>query len=527
MRALCYTLFLLFIAPFAALVISAAVSQDMAEWTRHAVELKSVMRSIATGLTAALFTSLMGATLAFAVSFNRFPLKKVIEKLLVLPLLVPTFVLGTVYKEMFSASGWLVTRMGLPTWLTADFQSSSGFVFVMVFGLFPYVYLLCRLVFEALGDAFFDLGRSIQLTPMRSFKRVLLPLALPAVLLGATLVFVETSGTWATASRLSVRTSAFTVHELWLARGEPELATGLAFLFVVIALIALVILGRVRGAGRGRYLPVAPPSRPEGKGELEGGWRGWLLTGCCLLPGIIGPGIIGFLLPAAVLGHFCCQTIGTIDLSLLVSNAIDTLCLIAAVLAISVAFAIVLSAAHRAARGSVTGHMVRWLVVSYTIPGSVLAIGVLVLVGHTPLSAERTSDLFAFWLLALTLSIRFIMFLVVPLLTGLNLSAREMADTGASLGLSRIQTLVRLHLPHIKRFAWLGVLLLVLSTLKETDISVALSPFGFQTLTLKSYAYIEIDLLPESATWVITTMLLGLWPLITIERILTGWHASK
>ena len=170
MRALCTIFCLVFVAPFAALALSAFQSADIADWSLHAVELKSVLRSFFLGLCAAIASALLGSALAFAVCFHRFPLKAALEKLLVLPLLFPTFVLGAIYKELFAPSGLLALRGWLPAVLTFDFQSLGGFVFIMSFALFPYVYLFCRIMFETFGGAFFDLGHSVGLTPSQSFK---------------------------------------------------------------------------------------------------------------------------------------------------------------------------------------------------------------------------------------------------------------------------------------------------------------------------------------------------------------------
>jgi iron(III) transport system permease protein len=519
MRALCYLLCVVFLAPFATLAVIALWSP---EWSLTPIELKSALRSLLSGLAAALATAALGAALAYQVCFHHFPFRRLVEKLLVLPLLFPTFVLGSVYRELFAASGALTRITHFPAALTLDLESTAGFVFIMCIGLFPYVYLLCRISFESHGRAALELGQSAGLSLARSFTKILLPLCLPAVLLGAALVLVETTGEWATASLLSVNTSAVAVHDLWFVRGAPGLASQLAFLFVVVALIALVPISRWLTKQRARYLTAVPADPPRVR-QGDERWRvQWTRFTVCFVPALLG-----FVIPAVTVGVFFARTIDVIDLSALLANCVSTIALLAAVSLMCLSFALVLSATHSSSSGLVTGFVVRWLTISYAVPATVLAVGSLILADRTFFFVERYDDLTSFFILALTLSIRFVFFLLVPLHIGLSFVSQQVEEVGASLGLSRTQAFFRLHLPQIRGFVLVGLMLLVLQISKETAISVVLHPFSFQTLVLKAYAYINIDLLPESSAWIIATALLGLYPLLTIESMLSRRGAVR
>ncbi|MCP4601618.1 MAG: iron ABC transporter permease [Proteobacteria bacterium] len=516
MKALTYLLCSIFLMPFVALAFVALSSPDVSQWMFHVVELKSVLWSLVSGLAAGLVTAMLGAILAYVVCFHRFPLRRILGKFLVLPLLFPTFILGAIYKELFAVSGMLTKVAHLPTSLTFDFESASGFIFIMSIGLFPYVYLLSRISFESHGRAFFELGQTVGLSFARSFIKILLPLTLPAVLLGAGLVFVETAGEWATASLLSVNTGGLTLHELWFLRGAPNLASQLAFFFIIVALIALIPITRWVGTKRTGYLAGVPANSPSTSREDRSGYLKWVYFGVCFMPFLLG-----FLIPLAAMVIFFIQTVDTVDLSMLLANSVNTVALLFTVLIICTAFALLLGATHRSSSGVITGMAVRWLTISYTMPATVLAVGVLILADRGLPLGERYSDVSSFFILALALSIRFVCFLVIPIYIGLSFMSRRIEETGASLGLSKKQVFFRLHLPQIRGFAMLGLLLLTLQVLKETAISVALHPFSFQTLVLKAYAYIDIDMLSESSAWILAMVLLGLYPLLTIEGILS------
>jgi len=515
-RALCYLLCGLFLAPFAALAWTALSTLDLAAWSLHALALKSVLRALACGLVAALTATAAGAALAYQVCFHRFPLRRLLSRALVLPLLFPAFVLGTIYRELLAASGLLAQAGLLPAALAVDVATTAGFVFVMAVGLFPYAYLLCRISFESHGLDFLELGQSLGLSFTGAFTRILLPLTLPAMLLGAGLVFVETAGEWATAELLSVETSAVAIHELWIARGLPHLASQLAFLFVAIALLLLVPITRWLGRLNARYLAAVPDTAPRPPRQpATSGW-GWLRLSLCSLPLLLG-----FAIPAATVGVLLARTIGVIDLSALAKSCVGSVALLVAVATISLGFSLLLVVTQRAAPGLATSLFLRWLGISYMVPATVLAVGSLILADQVLPAVERYGELTSFLILAGTLSVRFTCFLLVPMFVGLGFLSRRLGELGATLGLGEGPTFLRLQLPQIRVFALLGLLLLVIQTLKETAISTVLRPFSFQTLALRTYAYIDIDLLPESAAWIAATALLGRYPLLTLEGLLS------
>jgi hypothetical protein len=54
-----------------------------------------------------------------------------------------------------------------------------------------------------------------------------------------------------------------------------------------------------------------------------------------------------------------------------------------------------------------------------------------------------------------------------------------------------------------------------------------LHPFSFQTLVLKTYTFINIDMLPRSSAWILASALLALYPLMTIEALLSRRGALR
>ena len=124
--------------------------------------------------------------------------------------------------------------------------------------------------------------------------------------------------------------------------------------------------------GRARFGAGAARSRSVVIYALKG-WRAWLASGLCLLPLIIG-----FLLPAGVLLEMA-LTDGDAQFGarflMLARNSV-VLATLASVLAVLLAVA--LAYAARQARNQVPRWANRLVSLGYAVPGSVIAVGVLI-----------------------------------------------------------------------------------------------------------------------------------------------------
>ncbi len=492
MRAVFVLVSAALVLPFVALAVAAASAPDLAAWSVHAVELFALVRSLVVGAAAAVLATITGVGLAFQVSFCAFPGRRWIERASVLPLLFPAFVLAAVYDRLL---GGLV-------------GSGVALVAVLALGSFPYVYLLARLAFVRHGQGFVELGTGLGLDFARTFARVLLPLAVPAVVLGSVLVFVEGAGAWAAPSFLSVATTGPVIHGLWFARAAPELAVQLALVFVLIAALALGPLGRWASSLGARHL-VASASAPPVRRAAP---RPWLRLILCALPVTFG-----FVVPALAVIGMMARTVGTIDLSQLFSSAVASVVLVVAVAAGCVAVAAVVGVMHRS---PVAAWLVRWSAVSYVVPPTVVAVGFLVALEVVP-CLERYGDLSASAILVVALVVRLAPFVLLPLWAGISSAGDSLGEVGAAAGLGPARRFVRLHLPHARGFVLVGALLVAVQTLKETAVSVILHPFSVQPLVVKARAYIDIDLLPESSAWILAGLVLGAYPLLTLESMLS------
>ncbi|MBI4702464.1 MAG: iron ABC transporter permease [Deltaproteobacteria bacterium] len=515
-----FLLALALLGPFAALLwFAAGPTAGAAEHWGYAC--RGLVGSLWLGLSVAAISTVVGFALAFVVTYYRFAGRAALRKILVLPLLLPPVAVAVIYEELFSGAGPLgdLVRRGLLPAL--ELRSATGFVFAMSVSLYPFAYLLCRAKLEDHGEAPFELGACLGLGRRRAVRRILLPLCVPALALGAGLVFMEAAGDWQTASVLSVDTTSAVLHELWFGREQPRIAARLSLLLVAVLLLCVAAADRWLRPARLRHV-LGAPGRP-GHGEaLRPRRAGPAALLACLLPALLG-----FAVPLGAVLVLFERTVHKVDLSLLSTGSLHTLVLLAAVGLGGLVLAAGVTYASHARPGAATRFLLLFAALSYLLPAMVFALAVLVLASKGLFFVERYGNTAALGILVYALALRLVCFFVIPIQVGLASLPPRLAELGASLRMKPWSSFRALQLPPLGRFVFVGLLLVLLQTLREIALTVVLHPFGFEPISLKVYSFMRIHMLPESAAWVLVLAVLGMGPLWALEGLSDRGRASE
>ena len=127
---------------------------------------------------------LVGTSAATAVTLFDFPGRRLFEWALLLPLAMPAYVVAYAYTDFLQFGGPLQTTLratfGLEGRLFPDVRSVAGAAFVLVFSLYPYVYLLARSALSERAAHLMEAARLLGAPLSRRICEVALPLARPA-----------------------------------------------------------------------------------------------------------------------------------------------------------------------------------------------------------------------------------------------------------------------------------------------------------------------------------------------------------
>lgn len=477
-----------------------------------------------------LLSLLFGVPTAWLVAMCQVPGRRALQWALMLPMAMPSYIVAYVYTDLLDYSGPL--QAGLRTlfgWNSpADYwfpaiRSLGGAAWVLALVLFPYVYLLTRASFLEQSVSLIHSSRLLGCTPWQSFRRLSLPLARPAIMVAVSLVAMETLADFATVHFFAINTLTTAVYDTWLGYGSLATAAKLSCL-MLLAVVLLIALER-RSRSRQQVFQKSMGHEQPLRYPLKGMSRALAAFWCW---GLV---LAGFGLPFVILLDYGVRYFELSWTPEFVRFAGNSLAISALTALLAMGIALLLGFFRRLDGGIKSLLPLRIAAMGYAMPGTVLAIGVLV-----PLTALdfAINDL-AEWLgrqgpgLLLTGTITAIVFGYLARFVAIAIGSVESSmgkispslDMAArSLGQGDGGMLRRVHLPLVRRGLFAGAMLVFIESMKELPAALLLRPFNFDTLATHVYQFVSDEMLERGALGAIVIVLVGLLPLIWVNRSL-------
>ncbi|MBP1842198.1 iron(III) transport system permease protein [Rhizobium petrolearium] len=481
-------------------------------------------------------TAIFGILTAWLVTSFEFPGRRLLSAALVLPLAIPSYLAAYAFGEFLDFTGPMQTwyrqifayRTARDYWFP-DIRSLGGAVLVLSSVLYPYVYLACRSMFMMQGRAAADVARTLGAGPLRVFLKVQIPMARPAIMIGLTLVMMETLNDIGAVEFLGVNTLTFAIYDTWLNRGSlsgaAQIAAILLLFVAVVILIERTARRQQRFAGNRTTAPASGVTRPQLPRT-----RAWLATAFCALPVAIG-----FLIPFLVMGRFAVARIEDFADPRLINAFWNSVAVSAAAALCAVCLGFVLSYAARSERSTLTGFAGRAASLGYGVPGTVLAIGVLIPLAGFDNAVDgllRTSFGISTGLLlsgtgfaiVYACTVRFMTMAEGNLDAGFQKLSPHLDMAARALGRNRRQTLWSVLLPNMRPALLTAALFVFIETMKELSATILLRPFNFNTLATLVYEDASRARIEDSSVASIIIVLAGLIPVVLVSRSLDKLH---
>ncbi len=474
----------------------------------------------------------IGITTAWLTTMLDFPGRRFYEWALVLPMAMPAYVMAYAYTDFLQFVG--PVQSGLRAffgWRAGDYwfpdvRTVGGAVTMFMFVLYPYCYILVRTAFLERAGGMLEAGRSLGLGPWGCFLHVSLPLARPAVVAGTALALMETLADFGTVSYFGVQTFTTGIYRAWFSLGDRIAAAQLAA--ALLTFVVLVLSLEYASRGRARFNNTSRQQGAPARRNLPLG-LGLLASFACFMPLLLG-----FLLPAALLLHMAFVD-GDAQFGPRFVHLARNSFVLAAVTSVSaVVLAVLLAYAARLARSSLPAAMNRIVGLGYAVPGSVIAVGVLIPVtrldswlvqvwqasfGVNPgliLSGGIAALVYAY--LA-----RFLAVALNAVESSLGKITASMDDASRSLGCGKWETLRRVHVPILRGSLLSAALLVFVDVMKELPATLVIRPFNFDTLATQAHTLAADERLAEASTAALIIVAVGLLPMFVISRqILKG-----
>lgn len=154
--------------------------------------LASYRLSFGASLLAAAINTVFGLMLAWVLVRYRFPGKKVVDSLVDLPFALPTAVAGIALTALYAKNGWLGQYLE-PLGIKVAFGPLGVLVALIFIGL-PFVVRTVQPVLEDLDTEIEEAATSLGAHRWQTFRLIILPILLPALLTGFALAFARAVG---------------------------------------------------------------------------------------------------------------------------------------------------------------------------------------------------------------------------------------------------------------------------------------------------------------------------------------------
>jgi sulfate transport system permease protein len=243
---------LVVLIPLAAVAVRSASGGLGAFW--RSVTSPEALAAVRLSFVAALLVTVVnlvaGTAIAWVLARDEFPGKSIINALIDLPFALPTIVAGVTLLALYGQSSPLHLNLA---------YTRAGVCLAMAFETLPFVVRAVQPVLLTLEPDMEEAAHSLGAGQLATFRRVLLPALMPAMLAGAALAFARAVGEFGAviliSGNLPYRTEVAAVHVFNLVQSDDSSgAAAVSVVLLAMSLAVLVVIGiaqrrRTRHAG--------------------------------------------------------------------------------------------------------------------------------------------------------------------------------------------------------------------------------------------------------------------------------------
>ena len=239
-------LYVLFIGlPVVALLVRAAQQSDFLDAVTGDVALTALRLSLFTSIVSMAVVVLLGTPFAYLLARSDSLWARVVDSLVELPLVLPPVVAGVAMLMAFGRGGLIGPGLeGLG--ITIPF-TTVAVVFAQIFVASPFFIRSAKLGFQSVARDYEDVAQTLGVSPWRTFFRITLPLAGPAMFTGLGLAWAralsEFGATMMFAGNLIGETQTMPMAIMTAMETSLDSALALSVMLLAGSVLVLAVLG--------------------------------------------------------------------------------------------------------------------------------------------------------------------------------------------------------------------------------------------------------------------------------------------
>jgi sulfate/thiosulfate transport system permease protein len=213
--------------------------------------------SIGASLAGATINAVFGVILAWALVRYRFPLRGLVDALVDLPFALPTSVAGITLTTLYAQNGW-IGRLLAPLGIKVAF-TPLGVVVALTFIGLPFMVRTVQPVLQHLETELEEAAATLGATRVQTFRRVIAPVLMPAILTGFALAFARALGEYGSvvfiSGNMPMRTEVVPLLIVTeLEQFDYQSATAIALVILVLSFTVLFLINVLQRWSAGRVV---------------------------------------------------------------------------------------------------------------------------------------------------------------------------------------------------------------------------------------------------------------------------------
>ena len=475
-----------------------------------------------------LFTFLLGTGTAYLVSFYNFPLSNFFKWALILSFAVQPYIYaysltaffenyGTAYTILKNLFGDNNYNQNIP-----KFDGMFGAILSITFSLYAYVYILARASFLYQSQNLIELGKNLGFTKFKSFYKIILPAARPAIVAGLSLVAMETLAEFGAVDFFSINTLTTGIYNSWIAFDDLAFANRLSF-FLLLFIFTLFIIENFSRKNAKYHFNNKGGFKQKEKIILIGS-KAFLAFIFCFFVFFMS-----FLFPLSQMLYWTIkfpENFFDLQVFNLLMNTLHLVVLSSLVLII---FSLISNYGNRVSNNKILNIFSTLSISGYAIPGVILAIAFISFIAWFDESIVKSFGLFSIKKifigsilgLILVYFIRFYSLAFNGIKSGYEKINISVDESSYLLGYSKRKTFMNIHIPFLRNSLLFIAILISLEIIRELPITLILRPFNFETFATTAYISASEDLLEAAAVPSLFLILIAaLFIIITSKYIL-------
>ena len=443
------------------------------------------------------WTTIWGVGTAYVVTNYRLKFQSILKVALLLPFACPGYLLGY----------FLIDTLQFTMSIRTIFWAS----FVLGISLYPYVYMSCLSGFSMRNICLEEASQMLGRSPLQTFWKITLKGIRPFYAAGLGLVFMEALNDYGVVDHFAVDTFTTGIYRSWFGLYSLPTSVNLSLMLLIFTFLGIAL----ESWGRRKKAFANTTSRVQMIELKELNTLKHLLAFFfCFIPIFIG-----FVFPL----YYCLKQIFIYEGYVYFNEEFVTLIknsfyIAIFVSAICISLAIVNGFTSSYFKNMFLKSFIRFSAFGYAIPGSIIAISIIVVFQNIDDLAGKNLLVGGQILLVYSLVCRFFAISYENVLSSQSLIPENLKSYLKLNTNSFMKSSKDLYLPYAKGAILTSAVVIFVDVLKELPATMILSPINFQTLSVNIYTLASDERLVESAPSALCILLAGVIPLIFLGK---------